>query len=51
VALFGGKGKPASYATPRALTSAAAPVRLRNKSELETLRNRNALSHSWQMEA
>jgi len=51
VALFGGKGKPASYATPRALTSAAAPVRLRNKSELETLRNRNALSHAWQMEA
>lgn len=48
--VFGGKAKPAKYRQPRAITSAASPVRLRNKSELETLRHQNALSHSWQLE-
>lgn len=48
--VFGGKAKPAKYRQPRALTSAAAPVRLRDKPELEKLRHQNALSHSWQLE-
>lgn len=51
MAVFNGRAKPPKANAPRALTSAATPVRLRNRSELETLRNRNALSHAWQMEA
>lgn len=48
--MFGGKQKPAKYSQPRAITSAAAPLRLRDRSELEKVRHRNAVSHSWQLE-
>jgi hypothetical protein len=51
VALFGGKAKPAKFSAPRPITAAAAPVRLRDKSELEKLRLRNATAHAWQREA
>ena len=51
MAVFSGRAKPTKVNAPRAITSAATPVRLRNRSELETLRNRNALSHAWQMES
>jgi hypothetical protein len=45
-----GRAKPARYGTPRAITSAAAPVRLRDRSELEKLRHRSAVARSWQLE-
>lgn len=51
MALFGGKAKPAKFSAPRAITAAAAPVRLRDKPELEKLRLRNATAHAWQREA
>jgi hypothetical protein len=51
VALFGGKAKPAKFSAPRAITAAAAPVRLHDKPELEKLRLRNATAHAWQREA
>jgi hypothetical protein len=49
VARFG-RAKPAKYSAPRSITSAAAPVRLRDRSELEKLRHRSAVARSWQLE-
>lgn len=48
--IFSGKAKPANYRTPRAITSAATPVRLRDRSELEKLRHQGAVSRAWQLE-
>lgn len=45
-----GRPRPARYRTPRAITSAAEPVRLRDRSELEKLRHRSAVARSWQLE-
>lgn len=45
-----GRAKAAKYRTARALTSAASPVRLRSRSELEKLRHQGAVSRSWQIE-
>ena len=47
----GKKAEPAKLSAPRPITSAAAPVRLRDRSELEKIRNRAAVSQSWQREA
>jgi hypothetical protein len=46
-----GRARPARYGAPRTITSAATPVRLRDRSELEKIRNRSAVSHAWQMES
>jgi hypothetical protein len=51
VGLLGGKAKPAKLNAPRAITSAAEPVRLRNRPELEKIRQQQSLSQSWQLEA
>lgn len=49
--VFSGRAKAAKYSAPRSITAAAAPVRLRNRSELEQIRQRNSTSHAWQREA
>lgn len=45
-----GRAKAQRFNAPRAITSAAAPVRLRDRSELEKLRHQGAVSRAWQLE-
>ena len=43
--------RPKKLSAPRPITSAAAPVRLNRRSDLEMIRARNAVSRTWQLEA
>lgn len=51
MALWNGrKAQPAPFNARRPITSAAQPVRLSDRSELEKIRNRSAVSQAWQTE-